>query len=36
LEARLVADLSPGERLILMETIDKINDSLGFPEQEDN
>lgn len=35
LESRLVADLSPGERLLLIETLDKINGTLGFPEQED-
>jgi DNA-binding MarR family transcriptional regulator len=35
LEARLIANLSPGEKLLLIETIDKINDTLGFPEQED-
>jgi len=35
LETRLVSDLSPGERLLLMETVDKINNALGSPEQED-
>jgi len=35
LEDRLVADLSPGQRLLLLETLDSINASMGFPEQED-
>jgi MarR family transcriptional regulator, organic hydroperoxide resistance regulator len=35
LETRLTADLTPGERLLLIETIDKINEAMGFPEQEE-
>jgi DNA-binding MarR family transcriptional regulator len=35
MESKLVADLSPGQRLLLIETIDKINGALGFPEQEE-